>query len=200
MSYEEEAKELMKKFKLQFSQQSQTQNVDLSKMYNKDDQDPIQEQDDISKMIQSFNLSGDQSSNLPTDQSPSNQDIPNVIDNSQNHQSTDQSPPDQDVSIVTDIQNESQTSPLNTPVPMGAHVCPQCNTIHPPLRPGEECPNTLKDVSGFGLDDSSVNKFLVDIRNMVISQLNKKGIEDGSKFFQFAIVELMKILETYNEK
>ena len=195
MGYEEEAKELMKKFKLQFTQtQNQMQNVDLTEMYNKEDQNikpqPVS-QNDISNIVQSSNFSTD----LPTDQSP-------IDNNSQNNISTDQSPPDQDISIVTNSiqptpQSTTYTSPVN--VPPGAIVCPECNTIHPPLKSGEKCPNAKQDVSKYGLDDISVNKFVVDIRNIVVSQLDKKEIKDGRKLFQFTIIELMKILEGYNE-
>ena len=193
MGYEEDAKELMEKFKSQFSQtQNQTQNINLSEIYKKEN-----EGEQIKSVNQNDILNTMNSSNLPTDQSPPDQDISNVI-NSQNSQSTDQSPPDQEISmVVNNIQSESQPS---ASIPSGANVCPQCKLIHPPLKPGQKCPNVSEDLTSFGLDDASVNKFIVNMRDIVISQLEKKGIKDGSKFFQFAIIESMKLLEAYNEQ
>lgn len=220
MGYEDEAKELMRKFKLQYQQtQKQSPDFDLNKMYEKSEQKkPSIEPsggDDISKMIQTY-------SNGATDQSPPDQSMGNFLNDSVNSQSTDQSPPGQRVDdiIVNDTvisQSTDQSPPgqkvisptlpqsASAPnlsdmnVPAGSNVCPQCKTIHPPLRPGEKCPNASRDVSKFGLDDTSVNKFIVDIRNIVLSQLSLKGITDGKKFFQFAIIELTKVLEGYNE-
>ena len=80
-------------------------------------------------------------------------------------------------------------------------VCPQCKSMHPPLRPGEKCPNAgVGDtVSNAGLDDAAINKHLVDLRNIILSNMNSKGVKDGKKFFQYAVLELTKILENYSE-
>jgi len=95
------------------------------------------------------------------------------------------------------------SSPGNTPPPgQKSGVCSQCGTMHPPLQPGQKCPlapiapglNTLD-----GLDDATINKHLVDMRNIIVANISSKKIKDGKKFFQYAIVELTKSLELYNE-
>lgn len=226
MGYEDEAQELMKKFKLQYEQaQKQSPDFDLTKIYEKTERkiissESLEGNNDISKMIQNHNRgSTDQSppdqsidgnfindsiDTQSTDQSPPNQRVDDIIvNNNVIPQSTDQSPPDQRIVINNESANVTHpitpTSPQPIRMPAGGGVCPQCKTIHPPLRPGEKCPNASQDVSKFGLDDTSVNKFIVDLRNIILSQLSLKGIKDGRKFFQFAIIELTKILEEYNE-
>ena len=81
-------------------------------------------------------------------------------------------------------------------------ACKQCGTMHPPVAAGQKCP--LASVStepskSAGLDDVTVNKHLVEMRNIIITQISSKGIKDGKKFFQYAIIELVKVLEAYNE-
>jgi len=240
MGYEEDAQELIRKFKMQFKQmQDQSLSTDLNKLYEKTENKneevteskSIGNDNDISKIINSYHQSdnsGSPDQSPPdqridtdnfinsgadpqsTDQSPPGQRIDDVINNDVVPQSTDQSPPDQRIDNnlpkpehpITPV-TPSQPAPVSVPnidAPAGSHVCPQCKTIHPPLKPGEKCPNASQDVSKFGLDDITLNKFIVDIRNMILSQLSKKKIENGTKFFQYAIIELMKILEEYNEK
>lgn len=79
--------------------------------------------------------------------------------------------------------------------------CPQCGMIHPPLQPGEKCPNVALagQESLGGLKEEDINKFLVDLRNIVISTMQKKNIQNGRKFFQTAIIKLTKELENYSE-
>jgi len=82
-----------------------------------------------------------------------------------------------------------------------SNVCPQCGTIHPPLPPGEKCPNALasKTMANANLNDESVNKYLTDLKNIVLSNISKKQIKDGNKFFQYLVVELTKLIEKYTE-
>jgi hypothetical protein len=199
MGYEEEAKELMKRFKIQH-EQNKTINFDLNKIYKESEnksilsRGPVETHNNISSITQLYD-SG------PIDQSPPDQSISNFPNKNINNYSTDQSPPDQNISMINNLPKPTYpTTPSSLNVSTGGNVCPQCKTIHPPLKPGEICPNAPQDVSKFGLDDTSVNKFIVNIKNIVMSQLSKKGISNGEKFFQFAIIELMKILEGYNEK
>lgn len=112
---------------------------------------------------------------------------------------------------VTQVQPQPVTTPVvpttppqqtNTAPPVARpDVCQQCGSLHPPLRPGEKCPNvgvgdTLKDS---GVDDAMINKHLVDLRNILMSQITSKGIKDGRKFLQYSVIELTKALEDYNE-
>jgi len=93
--------------------------------------------------------------------------------------------------------SQSDTSGL----PTGIDVCPFCKTIHPPLRPGEKCPNAGlgEDQKRFNITDETINKFIVNLKNIIISNLSAKNIKDGTKFFQHAIIELTKIIEHYKE-
>ena len=88
-----------------------------------------------------------------------------------------------------------------TPVKLD-NVCPQCGMSHPPLPPGEKCPNAsvANEVKGSKLNDAQINTYVVNIRNIVISKMAEKQIKNGDKFFQYAILELAKSLENYKEK
>jgi hypothetical protein len=104
--------------------------------------------------------------------------------------------------VINNSQPVAPAHPPNNDIIMGRpDVCPQCNLMHPPLRPGEKCPNAgVEDaVKSTGIDDAVINKHLVDLRNIIMSQLTSKGIKDGKKFLQYSVVELTKALEQYNE-
>ena len=94
-------------------------------------------------------------------------------------------------------------SPGSTPQPAQMpDVCKECGTMHPPLAAGQKCPNasvaaTPNDPNA--IDDATINKHLVDMRNIIMTQIGSKGIKDQKKFFQFAVIELTKALEGYNE-
>jgi len=99
-------------------------------------------------------------------------------------------------SILMNVKNSSPPTPVSNP-----NACPQCGTIHPPIAGGKKCPNAsiANEVMGTGLDDTAIASYLVNMRNIIISQMSSKNIKDGKKFFAFAIIELTKSLETYNE-
>lgn len=86
------------------------------------------------------------------------------------------------------------------PVPTGNN-CPQCNMMHPPLRPGEKCPNAaLKSMTEEGDDVSvDVNKYLVNLQNILMSQIEMKKIKDVKKLFENITIEVTKFLEGYKE-
>lgn len=72
-------------------------------------------------------------------------------------------------------------------------LCNQCNTFHPPLPPGEKCPMAKE-----GTEDYS--QFLLNLRNIISSQIKLKNIKDVSKLFAFMQIECMKIIESYKEE
>jgi hypothetical protein len=87
--------------------------------------------------------------------------------------------------------------PKPAPVENG---CPQCGIIHPPLRPGEKCPMADVKVQTKSTAKSyNVNEYLVTLRNILISQIEKNNIEDVDKLFKNIIVEITKYLEEYKE-
>jgi len=151
-------------------------------------------------------------SDLSTDQSP------HLIKGGSNPLSPDQTPRDP-VNSVRPMDFSIKKSPPSMPKGMegfssGGSVpgssppgqmsgaCSQCGTMHPPITDGKKCPlaPVVSDPSqAGGLDDMIINKHLVDMRNIIMSQFTSKGIKDGKKFFQYAVIELTKALEAYNE-
>jgi len=71
------------------------------------------------------------------------------------------------------------------PVPVG-NICPQCNMMHPPLRPGEKCPNAItKAINEESSDPTiNINKYLVSLQNILISQIEIKKIKDIKKLYE----------------
>lgn len=142
--------------------------------------------------------------------------INKIIQPQANQMSTDQSPHLAQQSAFPQGPDQSPANPVNSVRPMGTPIskdkqtkpsydpnaCRQCGTMHPPLPAGAKCPNasiissTEKDA---GLSDVFINKTLVDLRNIILAQMASKKVKDGKKFFQYAIVELTKSLEQYNE-
>lgn len=95
-------------------------------------------------------------------------------------------------------------SPAQAPMPaQSADVCRECGTMHPPLPHGQKCPNAgvaqTTTNNPNAIDDVAINKHLVDMRNIIMSQITGKNIQNQKKFFQYAVVELTKALESYNE-
>ena len=90
------------------------------------------------------------------------------------------------------IPKQSVISPIGTEQP----VCPQCGLIHPPLRPGEKCPNAPIQSGEKKIDTS---KFFASLKNICVSQIEKKGIKDVEKLFNNLVIEVTKYLENYEE-
>ncbi|MFW9871713.1 MAG: hypothetical protein ACFFG0_01335 [Candidatus Thorarchaeota archaeon] len=200
MGFENDAKELIEKFRKQFHGSAIPQNNHLENLKEDVKKSTGNQSVDISELIKK-----NQSGPSNTDQSPVDQKFDNIpINEVSNDTGGTEQGLLKDVEIIR--QPDPQTSgtqpvvssPNTSGISMG-NVCSQCKTIHPPIQMGEKCPNAKEDLSDKGLDETNINKFLVDIKNMLISQMNSKGIKDGKKLFQFITIELMKILETYNE-
>jgi hypothetical protein len=132
-----------------------------------------------------------------TDQSP------HLVNNNANSNSVDQSPANpinsvrpmgKPISVTrkTDIKRD-------TAIPEGA--CPQCGIIHPPLPPGARCPMASVKVKTQDGNEKEVdiNKFLVDLKNIILSQSDSKKIKDLEKLFKNIILETTKYLESYKE-
>lgn len=132
---------------------------------------------------------------------------------SNRYETTDQSPHLNYENLPT-TPDQTPPNPTNSVRPMGIknkssqpiyenpNACPQCGTLHPPLRQNEKCPNaspiTAKEKST-GINDDFLREQVVSLRNIILSQLSLKKIKDGKKFFQYAIIELTKALERYIE-
>lgn len=79
-------------------------------------------------------------------------------------------------------------------------VCEQCGFSHPPLQTGQKCPATkeLEKMPEGGEID--ITDFIVNMKNILTSQIQTKRIKDVKKLTSFALVELMKLLEGYKEE
>jgi hypothetical protein len=114
--------------------------------------------------------------------------------------------------------DQSPLNPVNSVRPMGKPIaktpkkelqtdtaveggCHQCGMIHPPLRPGERCPMAKVKVKNDKGEEREVdvNKFIANLKNIIISQSESKKIKDIEKLFQNIIVEVTKYLEGYSE-
>lgn len=87
-----------------------------------------------------------------------------------------------------------------SPIPAG-NSCPQCGMMHPPLRAGEKCPNAVvkkmtEESEDFSLD---VRRYLANLQNILMSQIEQKRIKDVKKLFQNITIEITKYLEGYKE-
>jgi hypothetical protein len=75
--------------------------------------------------------------------------------------------------------------------------CPQCKSYHPPLAPGEKCPNAKVEVKG--MSEVNVNEFVVKVRDILASQMEQKEVKDIKKFTSGMVIALMKYCEEYKE-
>lgn len=75
--------------------------------------------------------------------------------------------------------------------------CPQCGYYHPPVSEGQTCPlATQKDSEGKNID---ISEEIVQIKNILITNIQKKSIKDHKKFAKKIITKLNKEIETYEE-
>jgi len=107
------------------------------------------------------------------------------------------------------VLNELQNNP--TPVvSTGSHPaqvastlpqCPQCGLLHPPNTDGKPCANApIQGGTANVIDlDMEINKFLMMLKNIAVSQIQSKDIKDLNKFLQYMTIEMTKLMEGYNE-
>lgn len=88
-------------------------------------------------------------------------------------------------------------SPTNGPGGGSNIQCQECGFMHPPVQGGGSCPLVQKkDVQGNVID---VNPTLTSMKNILIANMQTKGIKDHQKFYRFIIVNLTKQIEQYKE-
>jgi hypothetical protein len=108
------------------------------------------------------------------------------------------------------VLNEIQSKPVAstgshpTQVKSALPQCPVCGLLHPPNADGKPCTNAPSNPSGGGtanvIDlDMEINKYLVNLKNIAVSQIQIKGIKDVNKLLQYMTLEMTKLLEGYNE-
>ena len=79
------------------------------------------------------------------------------------------------------------------------NICPHCGTIHPILEPGQKCPiaQEKEQLKETRLSEEKVNKFVQDLKNIIITNLSKMKIESAEKVLQEITIEITKFLEKY---
>jgi len=88
--------------------------------------------------------------------------------------------------------------PPTTTVSTLGSGCPECGVMHPPLPPGQKCPNAKANLES--ITDQEIGNFLASWRNIIISQIEKRNIKEPRKIFQQVTVVLAKFLEEYKEE
>lgn len=130
---------------------------------------------------------------------------------------TDQSPHLVSGNSAGNSPDQSPINPVNSVRPMGPSIktappkpktisvadggCPQCGTIHPPVPPGQKCPMAKVKVKNEKGEEKEidVNKFLAQLKNIIVSQSEQKEIKDVEKLFKNIILEVTKYIEGYSE-
>ena len=81
------------------------------------------------------------------------------------------------------------------------NVCPECGTIHPPLKPGQKCPiaQNKQQLKETGLSEEKVSKFVQDLKNIIIANLSKIESKSAEKVLQEITIEVTKFLEKYQK-
>jgi len=92
------------------------------------------------------------------------------------------------------VNNVPPPQPVSASLPM----CPQCKTHHPPIKPGEKCP-MAKEFNEQG-DEIDVSQFVANMKNILVSQIKSKGIENINKLTGLLTVEVTKFCEEYKEE
>jgi len=75
-------------------------------------------------------------------------------------------------------------------------ICSECGLIHPPLKPGEKCPNAPIKIDG---GEINLSNFFRDLKNICSSQIEIKKIKNPDILFKKITIEIAKFLENYKE-
>ena len=102
--------------------------------------------------------------------------------------------------------NAQTIDPTKNAIKPSQGECPECGTFHPPLAPGEKCPMANADAKIQDgeqttiIRNEDINKFLVDMKNIILSNIQAKKIKKVIPLFQKITLELAKFLENYKEE
>lgn len=80
---------------------------------------------------------------------------------------------------------------------MTFEICNECGYSHPPITTGTRC-HMAKDKTSTG-QEINFEHFFISLKNILISQIKKKNIQDPQKLFGQIILEITKITENYKE-
>lgn len=102
------------------------------------------------------------------------------------------------------IPNTTLKPPLTTPntAPNAPNVCPECGTIHPPLKPGQKCPivQNQQALKKANISEDKISQFVQNLKNIIIANLSKMNVESSEKVLQEITIEVTKFLENYSTK
>jgi len=121
--------------------------------------------------------------------------------NNYNSKSPDQSPLNPVNSVRPMGTPINKQPPRPAGIATGGDGCPQCGLVHPPIAQGQKCPMAGVKVKNDKGEEKSVdvNKFLAQLKNIIVSQIEQKEIKDVEKIFKNIIVEVTKYIEGYRE-
>lgn len=105
--------------------------------------------------------------------------------------------------IVQNLNTQS-IDPTKNAIRPSQGECPQCNTFHPPLGVGESCPMTTETSGITGeqipvMSDADINKYLVNLKNILMANIKTKELKDPGKLFQQVTLKVAEFLEGYKE-
>ena len=100
----------------------------------------------------------------------------------------------------TAVQSGNPQQAANTGLNATGNVCHECGKIHPPIQEGQKCPNSsIEKQTGIKIDDGQVNQFLVQWRNIILSEISKSNIEKWKDEFQQITMIIQKYFDEKKE-
>ena len=104
------------------------------------------------------------------------------------------------------VLNELQNKPavVNTgvnpsQVPSSLPTCSVCGMLHPPNSDGSPCGNAPVTGGNVADLDMEINKYLMSLKNIAVSQIQSKGIKNINKLLQYMTIDINKLVDGYNE-
>jgi hypothetical protein len=108
------------------------------------------------------------------------------------------------------VVNQIQSTPVNPnkyALETSFTGCPQCGMSHPPIPQGETCPNaSIEKITSENsntpvkIKDQDFNKFLVSMKNILISQLDQIEVTNPQEIFKHLTLKVMEALEELKKK
>lgn len=106
--------------------------------------------------------------------------------------------------VLNELQNKPAVASTGShPIQVASALptCPVCGMLHPPNADGSPCGNASGQTGSANVADldMEINKSLVSLKNIAVSQIQSKGIKNINKLLQYMTIEMTKLLEGYNE-
>lgn len=80
---------------------------------------------------------------------------------------------------------------------MSNPICPQCGYAHPAIPTGSKCPLAKEKAPDGKVIEFEA--FFSSLKNILVSQIQKKNMTDTKKFLGNILMEITKISEAYEE-